>query len=396
MKVPKPTGPGTRRLNQPRAGMQLKTGYKIGLAEQASAQSFQDFRKAGSAPAGSGILIDPTPLLELSRDVLEWLRNWLEERKYQQLKRQGVIIELKDIKPRLIELDFLRGLAISMMLMKHFLDGWARVLAPTFQPLLLSVWTPLATGLVSLVTTFFMASALQNSSLFEKFLSDHAPMLPARSKMLLSIILASMSGIWLGMIGSGLQAYLFLSGMTMVLRSQRGQDRDQLRADFFKQGLRLYGLGLLMTLLSLWLVPGFPIYFGTLHLFGLSTMLVLPFLELPEWAVVASGLAIIAVRSLFTPAVIAFLPGWLLMGLVPLGYRAADYAPLVPFFGCLLLGVAAGRTLFTQDHQPKYKLPDFSHLPLVRGLSWLGRHSLAFYLAQEPLNLAGLATAGLP
>ncbi len=59
-----------------------------------------------------------------------------------------------------------------------------------------------------------------------------------------------------------------------------------------------------------------------------------------------------------------------------------------------MLGIAAGKTLYPDGHTRKYKLPDLSRLPVVRALIWVGRHSLALYLAQEPINLAGISAAG--
>jgi uncharacterized membrane protein len=61
-----------------------------------------------------------------------------------------------------------------------------------------------------------------------------------------------------------------------------------------------------------------------------------------------------------------------------------DYYPLTPWFGVALLGVFAGYTLYPHG-QPRFTWPDLSSVSIVRGLRFLGRHSLLIYLCHQPI-----------
>jgi len=72
-----------------------------------------------------------------------------------------------------------------------------------------------------------------------------------------------------------------------------------------------------------------------------------------------------------------------------------DYVPVFPWFGVVLLGVAAGRLVLRHAatiarFQPKSRV--------LRALAFGGRHTLLLYLVHQPLIVGGLAlaTAVLP
>ncbi|MCX6068209.1 MAG: heparan-alpha-glucosaminide N-acetyltransferase domain-containing protein, partial [Chloroflexi bacterium] len=65
------------------------------------------------------------------------------------------------------------------------------------------------------------------------------------------------------------------------------------------------------------------------------------------------------------------LPWWVGLGRVPLAQPSADYTPMLPLFGMLLLGLAAGRTLYPDGRTRKYSLPDLARYPFLRALAAL-------------------------
>jgi uncharacterized membrane protein len=71
-----------------------------------------------------------------------------------------------------------------------------------------------------------------------------------------------------------------------------------------------------------------------------------------------------------------------------------DYYPLFPWFGIALLGAFAGLTLYPGGIRG-FSLPDLSEKTPIRGLTFLGRHSLLIYLVHQPILLAILFVVGI-
>lgn len=155
-----------------------------------------------------------------------------------------------------------------------------------------------------------------------------------------------------------------------------------------RRGLTLLGLGCLVTGAT-WMAAGEQlVIFGVLHLIGASLILAYPFLGRPR-ASLGVGFLVIAAAQV-TSRVRLDHPWFLWLGLQPQGYGSVDYAPLIPWFGPLLIGVSLGELLYPGG-QPRWPLPDLSRPWPVRALSWCGRHSLLIYFAHQPLFLGGIA-----
>lgn len=71
-----------------------------------------------------------------------------------------------------------------------------------------------------------------------------------------------------------------------------------------------------------------------------------------------------------------------------------DIVPIFPWTGIILLGIGCGLWLARNDGWLKLKLlnPAILSTPLTAPLRYIGRHSLAFYLIHQPVNLAVIAT----
>lgn len=158
-----------------------------------------------------------------------------------------------------------------------------------------------------------------------------------------------------------------------------------------RRGLTVLGCGLLVTaatwLLAItgWLEMSGIIWFGTLHCLGSCMLLWLPLRRVPSGHLFLGGLAVIAAGA----AVGRLHPSfpWLLpLGLVPAGFASGDYFPVLPCFGYFLLGAIAGRRLYREKAS---RFPHMGTHILWRPLCFVGRHSLWFYLAHQPV-IAGI------
>jgi uncharacterized membrane protein len=172
--------------------------------------------------------------------------------------------------------------------------------------------------------------------------------------------------------------FLVLSGISLWLAHGQG-----IRWGAFQRRLAQVGGGAaLVTLASIWLVPGGPIWFGILHAIAATSLLGLIALRLPWPVTLALAAAIFA--AAWGPRFQAFDPLWLVWtGLAETRPMMGDYVPLVPWAAPALAGVALAKALRID------LWPGRAPSPLLHRLAFPGRHSLVIYLIHQPI-LIGL------
>lgn len=199
----------------------------------------------------------------------------------------------------------------------------------------------------------------------------------------------STSGFWAVFADTSAFAFVFLVGLSLTL--SLGRSGEARFGRFLRRGLRILGYGMAITIVFLVLELGYVI-FSILHLIGLSIALSYPCLRL-RLANVALGAVVIA-AGVYVGSLGAALPGAggvLLapLGVSPEGIVMPDYRPLLPWFGVVLLGIAAGNFLYA-DRKPARATP-----APARPLAFLGRHTLVIYLVHQPILLTVLAALGI-
>jgi uncharacterized membrane protein len=189
--------------------------------------------------------------------------------------------------------------------------------------------------------------------------------------------------------------FIFVLGVSLTLRYNRLEPelgQKQLFWKYLVRGAKLIGWGLVITGVTYLVVGRGFVVFGILHLLGLSTILAYPFLR-SRWASLVGGLILIGLVYYVKQFVL--LSPWLLwLGVKELGRYMVDYYPVIPWFGVALLGVFVGLTLYAGGIR-QFSLPELSRTAPVRGLSFLGRHSLVIYLVHQPIMLAVLVLVGI-
>ncbi|MCC6457716.1 MAG: DUF1624 domain-containing protein [Caldilineaceae bacterium] len=188
--------------------------------------------------------------------------------------------------------------------------------------------------------------------------------------------------------------FLILVGVSLaVVTIQRmGDDLQGLPPfrPYLLRGLKIFGCGLLVSLV-VWAAGVGYVHFGILHLIGFASVAAYPLLRqrglnLILWAAFfIAGYFLLGVRLDFP---------WLLwLGLPPYNYYPNDYFPVIPYFGVVLLGIFLGNSLYGPEGR-RFLLPDLSHWLPIRGLQWLGRHSLIIYLLHQIALFAILVALG--
>lgn len=156
--------------------------------------------------------------------------------------------------------------------------------------------------------------------------------------------------------------FLLAVGMSLTLAH-----RDQIKwRAFWKRFIKIAFFALLISIVTYYLFPENWIYFGTLHAIALISIMSLPFLKKPNLSL---GIALL----LFIPSIFfnKTIP-WIL-----LPHPSWDYIAPFPWFGASLLGIFAVHKGFHLYHLPNNSL--------IKGLNFLGNHSLFIYLIHQPI-----------
>jgi uncharacterized membrane protein len=187
----------------------------------------------------------------------------------------------------------------------------------------------------------------------------------------------------------GASIFIGLVGVSLVLSYEHAKNRlsqKELILKYVIRGLKIFGLGLVITVMSWWYLGEGFIVFGALHCIGVSIILAYPFLgfkylKLPLGMIIiglGAGLKLIMVDYLYLV--------WL--GLRSSEFFTVDYFPLLPWFGVVLVGMFVGKTLYSESLR-HFPLKDYSQTGVVRVIGWLGRHSLIIYLLHQPILMGG-------
>jgi len=167
-----------------------------------------------------------------------------------------------------------------------------------------------------------------------------------------------------------------------------------------RRGLRLLAVALALTLATYLIAAGLRLFdpaetvvFGILHCLAVSMLLYgAVFRKLPAAANALCGAAVVGLAALL-PALekaLAVRSAWLApFGLPGPSFAALDYFPLIPWFGVFLVGAALGRTVYGGK---KSLLP---WRPPATFVNVAGRHSLWIYLAHQPVIMGVLYALGL-
>ncbi len=192
------------------------------------------------------------------------------------------------------------------------------------------------------------------------------------------------SGFWFIVGRATAVLFVSLAGLSLTLHAHRKssmQNRPNEWKMFARRGIFILSLGLMISLITFALFPTNAIWFGVLHLMGISFVLGAPFLHRKNIAL-AGGLVITSAGILLATVFHSDVPFWPI--LFPVSFSTFDYFPLFPWFGIFLLGIAAGHYFYPRG-VPHPKLGWEKGNALVRMLALLGKKSLVIYFVHQPI-----------
>jgi uncharacterized membrane protein len=191
------------------------------------------------------------------------------------------------------------------------------------------------------------------------------------------------SGLWFWFARATAAIFILLAGISLIISYQRTIEAGETQAGkFFKRGIKIFCYGLLITIITWIFFPTEFIVFGILHFIGISIIISQLFFN---WKLKNLLLGIILLFSGITLQNFSFNFPWLLwLGFTPEQFATFDYFPLLPWFGLILIGLFAGNLLYPKAKRA-FRIPEIGKKIFARQFCWLGQNSLAVYLLHQPV-----------
>ena len=180
--------------------------------------------------------------------------------------------------------------------------------------------------------------------------------------------------------------FLFLIGISLTISFSRVQKNSsrEIYKKYFIRGSRLFFLGILITIITWFLFNSGTIYFGVLHLIGISIIIATPLLRFKKLNLLL-GISLIII-GIYLQGLVFDFPWLLWLGFIPYGFYTLDYFPLLPWFGVVLLGMFFGKVLYPNGKR-RFNIREVDN-PITNFFCFLGRYSLYVYLIHQPVIMA--------
>jgi uncharacterized membrane protein len=178
-------------------------------------------------------------------------------------------------------------------------------------------------------------------------------------------------------------SFLFLVGFSLYLAHRRGV---RWRPYWWRMA-QVAGAAAAITLVTYFATPDAFIFFGILHHIAAASVIGLLFLRVPAPALVAIAAIVIALPNLWRSDLFtAPLLSW--VGLATTNPRSNDFVPLFPWFGAVLLGMAAAKFALATGWTERAAGKELARW--TRPLQFAGQHSLAVYLLHQPVLIGAI------
>jgi uncharacterized membrane protein len=192
------------------------------------------------------------------------------------------------------------------------------------------------------------------------------------------------SGFWLYFARGVVSMFILLAGISLTLSYSRVRDKrpKEIRRKYLLRGMKIFGLGMAITVVTWIFLRQDFVLFGVLHLIGFSIILGHFLLRKPRLGLFL-GISLILV-GLFLQTITFNFPWLVWLGFRPEGFYSVDYVPVFPWFGLFLTGMFIGSFLYSEGKR-RFHIGDFSNSRIAAPLQFLGRNSLKIYFIHQPI-----------
>ena len=179
-----------------------------------------------------------------------------------------------------------------------------------------------------------------------------------------------------------LSSFLGTVGVSLYLHHQRGINYSAYARRVMFITINAWAI----TLVTYIMLTEQYVFFGILHLIALSSIFGLLFVRL-YWLNLILGLAILVIGYNYSNAIFDnFGTRWI--GMLPRATGSADFTPIFPFFGLVLLGMFVARFLGNAIYAqgPNARMLKLGLVArITSGLAGMGRYSLIIYMIHQPI-----------
>jgi uncharacterized membrane protein len=171
--------------------------------------------------------------------------------------------------------------------------------------------------------------------------------------------------------------FLFLVGVSITIsKIQKNARFDK----YLKSGLKIVLFGLMITGVTKLVFPNNFVIFGVLHLIGIS-IIISYFFRKFKYLNLILGLVFIIVGVTIKKYALNF-NGLLFIILYSDSSHSVDYFPIFPWLGVVLIGIFVGK-LFYSKNVRQFRFKKNSNGLLVKFICFLGKKSLIIYLLHQ-------------
>lgn len=177
--------------------------------------------------------------------------------------------------------------------------------------------------------------------------------------------------------------FIFLVGLSLTVSYSRSKDKYYIR--FLARGAKIFCYGLIITILSYLFAKDSFVFFGILHFIGVSIIISIPFIKKKYLNLV---LGITALTTVFWLDKIQLGFPWLVWVWKNHAVNTLDLYPLLPWIGVVFLGIFVGN-IFYPNGKNIFKtnlLGFFSKISIIsRPIKFLGKNALLLYFLHLPI-----------
>jgi len=180
--------------------------------------------------------------------------------------------------------------------------------------------------------------------------------------------------------------FIFTAGIGIAIAYGRCKDYNDFVKSSIKRGLVIFMWAAIISLVSLFQFgSGYMIIFGILHLLGFSVIASAFAVRINRVIIIAVAVVTVFIGyKLFHMASHDLYLVW--AGVQQYGRAMPDYYPVFPYFAPALVGLAVGKTFYSNGMHPDLKFLKKNNA--VKLLATMGRFSLLIYLVHQPILMA--------
>jgi uncharacterized membrane protein len=183
-------------------------------------------------------------------------------------------------------------------------------------------------------------------------------------------------------------AQFFFAGLFVILSGASGT----LSRNNVRRGLRLLAVSLAVTAATYIFDPTSAVYFGILQCLAFSMLIYGAVLQRTGPAACAAWGMLVIGLSVALPVLkkgLTVRTDWLMpFGITSPSFSSFDYFPLLPWLGIFLVGAALGKSVYASRHSLlPWRLP-------ATFVNIAGRHSLLIYIVHQPVIMGVLYLLG--